>query len=148
MANLEWTAVKTTVDKLAHDLRVDLPGVAIGQVDDSANFESILSNAPPAILYQISKLSGRAPKFSVTFLIGAKTTDDGNNFELTKMVDAMNDKFFSGARFDLHDYSGDTASGRLGAMMLTDVDVLPQQFDKQSGIRMLSCSAKVLCRGS
>ena len=34
-----------------------------------------------------------------------------------------------------------------GAMMVTDADVNPQQFDKQSGIRTIGCKAAVLCHG-
>lgn len=150
MANLEWTAVKTTIDKLVHDLADEFPdfALAVGLVDDSANFEEVLGNARPAILYQVARLNGRAPKFDLTFHVGAKTTDDASNFRLTKIVEAMNDKFYNGAWYALHDYSGDVASEKLGAMTLVEANVMPSQFDKQSSIRMMSCQAKVLCRGS
>lgn len=150
MANLEWTAVKTTIDKLVHDLASAVPGtpLLVGLVDDSANFEEVLGNTKPALLYQVARLSGRAPKFDLTFNVGAKTTDDASNFLITKVVEAMNDKFYTGAWYALHDYSGAVASEKLGAMTLVEANVMPSQFDKQSNIRMMSCQAKVLCRGS
>ena len=142
MANLEWTAVKTTIDKLVHDLASAVPGtpLLVGLVDDSANFEEVLGNTKPALLYQVARLSGRAPKFDLTFNVGAKTTDDASNFLITK--------FYTGAWYALHDYSGAVASEKLGAMTLVEANVMPSQFDKQSNIRMMSCQAKVLCRGS
>lgn len=147
MANLEWTAVKTTVDKLAHDMVQDFPGMSVGLVDDSANFEQVLADAKPAILYQVVKLSGREPKFDAIFHVGAKTTDDASQALMTRIVEAMSDRFKTGAWFPLHDYSGAIASEKLGAMTLVDTDVMPSQYDRQSNIRMLKCTAKVLCRG-
>lgn len=149
MANREWEIVKSTVDKIVRDA-VELGGldqVRVASVDDTADFETVLQSAEDAVLYQVVRLSPhpRAPKFDLTFNVGAKTTDDGNNFDMAKILGALGDSFKIDARFDLRDYSGEVASDRRGAMLITRADVMPQTFDKQSGIRLMSCRAAVLC---
>lgn len=151
MAKGEWVAVKSTLDKIVRAAAVSqgLGDIKIAAVDDVADFESVLKSSQRAVLYQLVRLSPwpRAPKFEATFNVGAKTTDDGANFDMTNLIGELSEVFTLGARFDLHDYTGTVASERVGAMTLVDADVTPQQFDKQSGIRMLSCRAAVLCHG-
>lgn len=151
MANREWVAVKSTLDKIVRDAveSQGLDQINVAAVDDVADFESVLKSREDAVLYQLVRLSPwpRSPKFEATFNIGAKTTDDGANFDMTRILGELNAVFQLGARFELRDYSGEEASERMGAMTLIDADVTPQQFDKQSGIRMLSCRAAVLCNG-
>lgn len=148
----EWEVVKSTVDKVVRDA-VAAGGltakVNVASVDDTADFESVLQDAKDAVLYQVARLSPdpRAPKFELTFNVGAKTTDDGGSFDMSKILGALGVTFFIGARHSLHDYSGAVASEQRGALLITHADVMPQQFDKQSGIRMMSCRAAVICRG-
>lgn len=151
MAN-EWQVVKSTVDKIVRDAiaSAGLGDIHVTEVEDVSNFESVLQNSDDAVIYQVPRLtpSPRAPKFELTFNVGAKTTDDGANFDLTRILGLLGDTFKQDAWFELRDYS--TEEGALvksGAMVLTDADVVPQQFDKRAGVRLIACRAKLMCRG-
>lgn len=152
--NREWTAVKTTLDALAHGMveavAAELPTIklAVALADDATDFEGVLKAVDPAVVYQVSRLEGRAPKFDASFNIGVKTTDDGGHYLMTKLVAMLNATFYETASIPLHDYSGAAPGPRLGTMLVTAAAVLPSQFDKQSNIRMMRVDAKVLCRGS
>ena len=64
------------------------------------------------------------------------------------MLGELQELFKQESRFTLHDYSeAGLETAEYGAMMVTDADVNPQQFDKQSGIRTIGCKAAVLCHG-
>lgn len=155
MASREWMIVKSTLDRLVNDAvakvaTVTGAAVAVSEVEDVSNFESVLKNSAPAVLYQLLRLnpSPRAPRYEAVFNVGVKTTDDAGNYNLALMLGELQELFKQESRFTLHDYSeAGLETAEYGAMMVTDADVNPQQFDKQSGIRTIGCKAAVLCHG-
>lgn len=155
MASREWMIVKSTLDRLVNDAvakvsQVTGEPVAVSEVEDVSNFESVLKDSGPAVLYQLMRLNPnpRAPRYEAVFNVGVKTTDDAGNYDMAKMLGELQDLFKQDSRFSLHDYSeAGLEAPNYGAMLITDADVNPQQFDKQSGIRTIGCKAAVLCHG-
>ena len=101
-------------------------------------------------LYQYTLLSEapRHPLYDVTFLVGAKTTDDAGNYAMTDLITDLGDLFKSGDSFELFDYSeveeGQDPGGQIGVLVIGSVDTGPQMFEKQSGIRLLQIEGKVI----
>lgn len=156
MASREWMIVKSTLDRLVNDTVAKIATatgnvVAVSEVEDVTNFETVLKDGAPAVLYQLMRLNPnpRAPRFEAVFNIGAKTTDDSGNYVLSEILGELQELFKPGNRFDLRDYSeAGLETVNHGGMLITDGDINPQQFDKQSGIRTIGCKAAVLCNGS
>lgn len=156
MASREWTIVKSTLDRIVNDTvaRVAIAAgtqVSVSEVEDVTNFEAVLKAGAPAILYQLMRLNPhpRAPRYEAVFNIGGKTTDDAGNYLLASIISELQDAFKPESRFVLRDYSEEGLQNEVrGAMLITDADVNPQQFDKQSGIRTIGCKAAVVCGGS
>ena len=154
MANREWEVVKSTLDFLVREAirAAGLEGaVGVTEVEDVAEFEKVLQASGPAIVYQVVRMNPdpRPPKYLVGFNVGAKTTDDGANVDMTKLIADLNATFREQERFNLYDYTGDASEGlpihQRGAVLITSADITPQQFDKMAGLRMISCQAKAVC---
>ena len=150
----EYMIVKSTLDFIVHSavegISAELgDALLVAEVEDMALLDSVLKERDAGALYQLIKFdeNPRAPRFKLSFNVGAKTTDDAANMLLAKILDALGDTFAVDEAFDLRDYSTAADGPVLGRMLLTDVGTAPQQFDKQSGIRMISCSAAVMCVG-
>lgn len=157
MSSREWMIVKSTIDYevrqavAAAATENGLTDLPVTEVEDATRFDEVLKSSAPAALYQLTRMSDNptAPRYSASFNVGAKTTDDAGHYLLAGLLGAIQNRFAKGSTFPLHDYSDAALQGpRYGSLMIVDADVNPQQFDKQSGIRMLTCQAVVLCRGS
>lgn len=151
--NRSYEVIKSSIDHLAYGVAKQVADevgskVNVAELEDVAEFDTVLRNAAAAVVYQVTRVdaSPRAPKYSVSFNIGAKTTDDGANLAMTRIIALLAEVCQQGARIELRDYTGEVVSERVfGAMQLIDSIVTPQQFDKQSGIRMITCSGKAVC---
>ena len=100
MASREWMIVKSTLDRLVNDAvakvaTVTGASVAVSEVEDVSNFESVLKNSAPAVLYQLMRLnpSPRAPRYEAVFNVGVKTTDDAGNYNLALMLGELQELF-------------------------------------------------------
>lgn len=152
----EWMIIKSSIDKAVNDAVAAAMAntgmtLVVTEVEDALQFEKVLKDPNPAVLYQITRLSPnpRAPRFEASFNVGAKTVDDSGYYDLAKVLGELQERFKQGATLALHDYSDAALQAqRYGSLMVVDADVNPQQFDKQAGIRMLTCRAAVVCRGS
>lgn len=154
MAKREYMIVKSTLDFLVHSAVEEVIAelgeqVVVSEVEDVTQLDTVLKERDAAALYQLIKFeeAPRAPRFQLSFNVGAKTTDDGANMLLARILDLLGETFKSTETFDLRDYSTAADGPVMGRMMLTAVGANPQQFDKQSGIRMISCAASVMCVG-
>lgn len=154
MGTKEYRIVKSSLDRWVRDVaqRMQaqlgyLPPVA--EIEDPLVLDKILGNSQACLVYQFLRLddSPRAPRFKASFNVGVKTTDDGSNLQMADMLDEVQAEFKAEARFELMDYSYDPITGPHGTIMVVESLVSPQQFDKQSGIRMISCQAAVICHG-
>lgn len=151
---------KSTLDKLVNDLAIELSSaspaaqpVKAFDLDDSANEREWQAGGEHALCYQYTSLreSPRHPLYEAVFLVGAKTTDDAGNYAMTDLLTDLGDLFKSGDSFELFDYSeieeGQDPGESIGVLIVGDVDTGPQMFEKQSGVRMLQISGKVMAYG-
>lgn len=154
METREYRIVKSSLDRWVRDVaqrvqaQLGMP-VPVAEIEDPAVLDKILANSDPCVVYQLLRVddSPRAPRFKAAFNVGVKTTDDGSNLLMADLLDEVQGEFKAEARFTLMDYSYDPVTGPHGTMMVVEAMVAPQQFDKQSGIRMISCQAAVVCNG-
>lgn len=143
--------VKSTIDKAGVDIAVAFGGTEFVDLDDSVKVAELMSGTKPAVVWTLLTLGEDpiAPLYSVTFGIGAKTTTDPGNYNLTDLLDAVQAVIRKGASIDVRDYSpgGDSGAAKHGTMFITNVYVDPQLFDKESGIRLISVTARAVDDG-
>lgn len=157
--NIEM-AFKSTLDWIINDLAIklsaDLPSnrpVKAFDLDDSASERQVQAGAEHALVYQYTHLGGADPLYSAEFLIGAKTTADAGNYDMTTLLTELRDLFRGDCQssFDLYDYSeveeGQDPGEILGTLVIQDVGTGPQMFEKQSGVRLLAVTGKVMAYG-
>lgn len=147
----EFTSyVKSTIDKYGVDIAQAYGGVGFVDLDDTVKVAELMSSTQSAIVWTMLTLGEDpiAPLYSLTFGIGAKTTTDPGNYNLSELLDAVKLVIKKGSTLPLKDYSpdGDGTTTR-GTMTVTDVFVDPQLFDKESGIRLISVTARAVDDG-
>lgn len=143
-------SLKSTIDKIGSDIATAIdPDLDFVNIDDPVNTEQILASDEDALIWQILHMGEepRDPMYSVEFGIGAKTSADAGNYDMMGILDAIGDHLYEGAEFPVKDYSGATASAQNGYLYISGVVVDPQQFDRVSGIRFMSVSARALSYG-
>lgn len=151
---------KSTLDWIINDLAVKLSAalppnnpVRAFDLDDAASERQIQAGAEHALVYQYTHLAEDPthPLYEAQFLVGAKTTDDSGNYDMTTLLTDLRGIFPQGASFDLYDYSeveeGEDPGPALGCLVIMSLGTGPQMFEKQSGIRLLAVSGKVMAYG-
>ena len=143
--------VKSTIDKAGVDIAQTFGGgTKFVDLDDVVNTASLLASTDSAIVWTMLRMDDApmAPLYSLNFGIGAKTSVDPGNYNLTDLVSAVSNVMAKGKTIPVKDYSpgGDGVTQR-GTMTITDVSVDPQLFDKESGIRLISITAMVVDDG-
>lgn len=139
--------VKSTIDRMAYDISVELGVTKLADLDDTVNLASILANDEPAIVWQLITLdpSPRDPLYQVQFGIGAKTTADPANYKMMSLVAAMQHNFEVGSRIVIKDYSTTTPpTTDKGYLTVTEAPLSPQEFDNESGLRMYTVTGRAM----
>ena len=149
--------LKSTIDKLVADcvtqLLPDFPTLQWAEVDDMLQTDEVFKGEAPAILWQLSSVHEhpRAPLYGVEFTVGAKTVADPGNYLLIKLLGAIRDVFHPTVAFDLFDYARTVAEGvdtePRGYLRVSSNEIVPQQFDRQSGIRYAIVRGKAVSYG-
>lgn len=147
MATDAYAVLKSSLDKYVHDaarameqeLGVSIP---VAEVEDVTEAESVLKDAKLACIYQLIRFeeSPRAPRYHAMFNVGVKTKDDSGNTLMTQLVNEVKSIFMAQRRLELRDFTGVTASERKGALLIASSSAHAQAFDKQQGIRMITCT--------
>lgn len=154
-------AFKSTLDyqvsQLATRLSAALPAqnpVFYFDLDDSSTERQVQAGAEHALVYQYTHLAEDPthPLYSVVFLVGAKTTSDEGNYDMTSLLTEVRSLFRLGMDCPLYDYSeieeGQQPGLQEGVLIVQSVDTGPQMFEKQSGIRLLQVTGKVIADGA
>jgi hypothetical protein len=146
-----YSNVKSTIDKYGVDIAQAYGnGVAFLDLDDTVNAAEIMSGKVSAIVWTLLRMdeAPRAPLYALHFGIGAKTTLDAGNYNMSALLDAVGGIMAKGETLQIRDYSpgGDGVTPQ-GTISITDVSVDPQLFDKESGIRLISVTAMVVNDG-
>lgn len=150
-----YAVIKSSIDWAIHEAVSVLAAqgyvIPVAEIEDVTQAETILKDAYQACVYQLVSFdeSPRAPRYSVMFNVGAKTKDDNANLALSALINSLKSQFATNKRVTLRDFSGVEAGEPVGAMLVTSAGVAPQVFDKQQGIRMITCHAMaVITHGS
>ena len=143
--------VKSTIDRAGVDIANAFGGnTKFVDLDDTVNAAGVMAGTDSAIVWTMLGLDDapRPPLYALHFGIGAKTTLDPGNYNLTDLVSAVSDVMEKGTTIAIRDYTpgGDGVTQR-GTMTITDVAVDPQLFDKESGIRLISVTARAVDDG-
>lgn len=146
-----YSQVKSTIDKAGVDIANAYGGgVGFVDLDDQVAVDALLSGNNSAVVWEVIALTEDpvAPLYQLQFGIGAKTTADAGNYNLSDLLDAIHTTIKKDGTLDVIDYtpSGDGTTKR-GYIYFTDVSVDPQLFDKASGIRLISVSGRAVNNG-
>lgn len=139
-------AVKSTIDKLGWDLaQAEAPAVKFIDLDNVVNTANLMESDDNALIWSMAVLAPTPsdPLYACSFMIGARTVNDPANYDIMLLVGKLSAVFEEGSLIDIHDYTGAVAGPRIGVLTMTRVTVLPQEFDKVSGIRMVSLEGRV-----
>ncbi len=147
-------ALKSTLDKVMMDLRAELsaeyPTLQAVEVDDLAQTDAAQKSAEPALIWSFGSLqpAPRPPLYRAEFMVGAKTTADGANYQLTALLSKVRQKFAHGHTIVLFDYSGSVADPtEAGFLNIGANEVAQQEFDRQSGLRYAVVRANAVAYG-
>lgn len=146
------SCVKSTIDKIGVDIANTYgQDTKFVDLDDTVNVAEIMSGTDSAIVWTVLSLTEEpiAPLYLMHFGIGAKTTVDPGNYNMAELLDAVKTVFEKGVTLDVRDWSpgGDNGVAVRGTLSVADVSVDPQLFDKASGIRLISVTARVVDDG-
>lgn len=142
--------VKSTIDKFGSDLAVALNVSKKVDLDDIVNTKELLASDDTAIVWEVTMLNDAPidPLYDLVFSMGVKVTGDPSNYNMMKLLSSVQNLFPQGGNLLIFDYSGDVAGTvQQGDMTIADVRVDPQQFDRVSGIRLITVRAKVVRGG-
>jgi len=138
-------ALKSTIDKLGLDIaQAETPAVKFVDLDNVVNTTQLLKSEDTALAWTMSVLTPtpRDPLYAVSFQIGARTVNDPANYDIMTLVGKLKATFNVDSSVDIHDYTGATAGPKIGVLRISGVTVLPQEFDKVSGLRMISLEGR------
>ena len=143
--------VKSTIDKAGVDIAEAFGGnTQVIDLDDTVNTAELFASMDSAVVWTWLTLDDApiAPLYVLNFGIGAKTTLDPGNYNLTDLLSAVSGVMQKGKTIPIMDYSpGGDGVTRRGTMTFTDISVDQQLFDKESGIRLISVTARVVDDG-
>lgn len=141
-----YLAVKSTIDKIAHDLATS-KGIEAVEIDDVTNVENALASPADLVMFQFVDMQPEPadPLYALQFEIGIKTTADKGNYDLARLLSSVQDTVATDNTFHFRDYSTPTPPTEdVGYMYITGVQTDPQAFDGASGIRLQSVYAKAV----
>ena len=145
MANF-YLVVKSTIDKIAHDIATQ-HGIGAVELDDVTNVQQALASEDDLIMFQFVDMQPRPndPLYELQFEIGVKTTSDSANYDLATLLSSVQDEVTIGDTFFVQDFSTTTPpTNDLGYIYITGVQTDPQAFDGAAGVRMQSVYAKAV----
>lgn len=140
-------ALKSTVDKIGYDLaQAEVPPIPFIDLDNVVNTAELLTSEQNAYVWNMAILAAvpKDPLYSCMFTVGARTINDPANYDIMKLVGKLKVAFNVGSSLDIKDYTGAVAGDKIGVLTVARVAVLPQEFDKVSGIRLISLEAKAV----
>jgi hypothetical protein len=136
-------AAKSTVDKLGLDLAANV-GMEFIDLDNVVKTQELFSSDKDAVVWEFNTFteSPKDPLYLLTFNIGGRTVRDSASYVMLKLNESIREVFSLCARIQVKNYSEEIEGPLLGYFMPTEVVITPQQYDKVSGIRMMTVTAR------
>lgn len=144
-----YMEVKSTLDFLMYDLceqmKTTFPLLKAADLDDVTVVSDVLGGDSPALVWKFGELeaSPSDPIYTINFYVGAKTTQDAGNYKLSDMLNHVSSLFAKDVSFKIRDYSQEPVSDVTGNTYIVSSGIAPQQFDHQSGMRLLQVVGRV-----
>ena len=138
--------VKSTIDRKVADLS-QLLQIPFVELDDSVNTDELLTSNKTCLVWGFIDMDEdpQDPLYSLSFVVGVKTTSDPSNYELLGIVSDIKNAFKKSEWIDVYDYSQVSLPVTpSGAIFITNSGVDPQVMDRQSGARMLALEARCM----
>lgn len=138
-------AFKSTIDKLGMDLGNSLaPSIGLIDLDNTVKAQVMFDSPDDFLVWELLTFDDTPgdPLYSASFNIGARTVNDPYNYDILSLTGKVKAKFPLGAGIEIYDYSGAIASSKGGMLTPVNVAVMPQQYEKVSGIRMITVTVK------
>jgi len=141
-------AFKSTIDKLGFDLATT-ESIEFIDMDDLAKTAELFSNNKDAIVWEFLTLDENPsdPLYTFAFRMGARTVRDIANYNVLRLVDLIKTIFPTRTNVPIKNMSGAAAGPQVGSLYIVDVGVDPQQYDKESGIRMILVTGRCVRSG-
>lgn len=141
-------AVKSTLDKFA-------AGLAFGQslnyidLDDATATADAFKQDSSLVVLEYNQLmeDPRDPLYHGVVHIGARTVQDPANYLIMGLIGQIREAFEVSKRIEVRDYSLVTAGPVVGVLYITKMDILTQQFDLMSGVRLARIDFKATRMG-
>jgi hypothetical protein len=146
-----FSMVKSTLDKAGVDIATAYgQGTRFVDLDDQVAIQELLSSDDSAIVWELLTLveDPRDPLYALEFGIGAKTTGDPGNYNMTELLDKVRDVISTGSSLTVYDFTpgGDGVTPH-GYIFISSVGVDPQLQDKASGIRLIAVTGRAVSNG-
>lgn len=138
-------ALKSTIDKIGFDLgQAESSSLSFIDLDNVVNTTKLLQSVDSAYVWSMALLAPapRDPLYVCSFMIGARTVNDPANYDIMLLVGKLKEYFSVDSSVDIQDFTGETPGPKLGVLTITGVTVMPQEYDKVSGIRMVSLQGR------
>lgn len=138
-------ALKSTVDKVGFDLgQIQAPPLEFVDLDNTVKAQEMFDSQDDYLIWEMLTLTDdpRDPLYTATFNIGARTVNDPANYDILTLAGKVKAIFKIGQRIDIYDYTGTVVSSKGGSMIPIDVSVMTQQYERVSGVRMITVTAK------
>ncbi|WP_422451843.1 hypothetical protein [Endozoicomonas sp. ALC066] len=148
-----YMEAKSTLDFLMYDLQskmqTEFPLLKATDLDDVTEVADVLGGTSPALVWRFGELeaSPSDPLYTLNFYVGAKTTQDAGNYKLSDLLGYVSSVFFKDSSHVIKNYSEEPVTDATGDMYIINSGVAPQQFDHQSGMRLIQVVARVWRRG-
>jgi hypothetical protein len=136
-------ALKSTIDKIVHTKSVEV-SVGCTDLDDNTQTPKLFSTSAPALVLEFGSLmeDPKDPLYSGNFHVGARTVDDPANYEILELVGVVSSLFVPGERIEIREEFDLTEGPLVGVLNPSEVDVLQQNYDLMSNMRLVNVSFK------
>lgn len=138
-------AFKSTIDKLGYELgQAQSPVLKFVDLDNTVKTKEMFDSNDDALVWEMLTLTDapKDPLYMATFNIGARTVNDAANYDILALAGKVKAVLLIGGKVDIFDYSGAVAGPKGGFFMPIDVSVMSQQYERVSGVRMLTVTAR------
>lgn len=139
--------VKSTIDYYGSTLATALGVTKKVDLDDIVKTKELLSSDETAVVWEVSSLRDNPidPLYDMIFSMGVKINNDPSNYNMMTLLSEVKALFPVGDTFVIRDYSTVSApTVQQGTFTVSNVRVDPQQFDRVSGIRLITVHTKAV----
>jgi hypothetical protein len=138
--------LKSTIDKMVHGIAVEA-WVEYFDLDSMVLPENIVNSAAPGIGWSLEIIVPNPidPMYHIEWQVAVRTTEDPAQYISLDLMSLVLERVHSHMEVFIQDFTGDSApTTNHGSLLVTDVRVSPQQFDRASGFRFVHVLAEAV----